>query len=341
VLVLSAAPSDDDAARLAAATRDGVWTIFLGDHAAARWRFVVSPEGRLESALLGISVEAARLPAARYTELLPLFGDDSEPDGGHRTAVRPRLPPSHLDAERSFPVEVRLLGPVTVDAPGELDPARADLLREFVVAVALAGARGVHPSVLEAALWPHGAADGVLAATVAHARAWLGPGRLRLGPDGRYRFGPDVRVDVWVFAALADDGGLPAARAALRLVRGHVLDALPAGRYGWLAARGDDARWRDAVVSLARRVADTEPAPSDVLAAARVGLRVDPANEFLWRAALRASAADPSALRAAACQLQQVRAEWGGGATSAETDSLLDSLLPGIGDPPGDRRLSR
>jgi hypothetical protein len=214
-------------------------------------------------------------------------------------------PPQQLEPGRVEPVEIAILGPASVRAPGVLERDRVDPVTELVVYLATHPG-GVHPNVLTAALWPRGVAAEVRDAAVARAAEWLGTdsiGRPHLAADasGRLRLGSGVRVDWQVFQALAGHAELaPAGSAeeadylarALDLVRGHLLDGRPPGRYAWLAtddldyevsARVADTAHRLAVLRLATRD------PEGAMDAARAGLRLAFDDEMLWRDLLRAA----------------------------------------------------
>jgi hypothetical protein len=363
-LILSAPPSPEEAARLSALVseqRAAVGAVTVGDVAAARWRFVVDGQGILDTVLLGITLDAQRLPVAHYREVVALFegadvtaaapvvalprpdrsGDDPGP-AGPGSAVRP-VPSAHLDLGRPQPVEVRLLGDLQVNAPGAIDAGRLDLAREVVAFVVLQPT-GAHPTVLASAVWPRGASDAVTGATMAHVQEWLGRDdsgrhRFRLGDNGRWQLSDDVRSDWDVFRSLVAGarGDLEEQQLveALRLVRGPAWEQLPAGRYSWLAHTGMDREMRTVVVAAAHRAATlarTRGISRAANASARAGLRLVPAAEVLWRDVLRATAlsGDRSALERVADEMWRiVGTTTVRDASAAETDALIGELLPG------------
>ena len=112
-------------------------------------------------------------------------------------------PAPHLIPDTVAPVEVTLLGPVSVRTSGEIEPDRLPLLTEIVVYLATHPG-GVHPNVLTAAVWPRGVTDEVVDWALARVQDWLGNdgvGRPHLATDasGRLRLGSGVRVDWHVF----------------------------------------------------------------------------------------------------------------------------------------------
>lgn len=364
-LVLSAPPAADEAARLSALVSDqraAVGALTVGDVAAARWRFVVGADGVLDTGVLGITLDAQRLPVAHYRQVVELFrsadadaaaapvvmlprtratGDEPGP-AAPGAAIRP-VAASHLTLSRPQPVEVRMLGDLEIDAPGQIDDARLAIAREVVAFVALQPT-GAHPTVLASALWPRGASDAVTAAALSHVQEWLGrddSGRHRfgLGDDGRWQLASDVRIDWDVFRALVSAAPGPDEERrladALRLVRGPAWATLPAGRYAWLARSPVEADMRRSVVAAAHRAALLAHGRGDARAAeapARAGLRLVPTSEVLWRDVLRAHAltGDRALLEQVADEMWRVLGTAAvRDSTAAETDALVAELLPG------------
>ncbi len=256
-----------------------------------------------------------------------------------------------------LPVEITILGPPLVRAPGALEPDRAALVTELVVYLAVHPG-GVHPNVLGAALWPRGVAAEVRDAAVDRAAEWLGTdsiGRPHLAADasGRLRLGTGVRVDWQVFQALAGArgagpagqrrrSGLPGPRAGPRAgraagrpsARRPLQGPRPPGGYAWLAtddleyevtARVADTAHRLAVLRLATRD------PEGAMDAARAGLRLAFADEMLWRDLLRAAhqTGQEDLLRAvveevcARTALDEVLLRM-----APQTEALIDDLYP-------------
>jgi hypothetical protein len=246
---------------------------------------------------------------------------------------------------------VGLLGPISVSAPGPIEPERVALATELVVYLA-AHPGGVHPNVLAAALWPRGAPAEVREATLARAREWLGtdvsgqPNLVTSG-DGRLRLGAGVRVDWQVFRALtaqagtgpAAPGGSAGASAgyleqALSLVRGQLLDGRDSARYGWLAT--DDFAYEATalVADTAHRLSALRLAWGDAdgaMEAARDGLRLAFEDELLWRDLLRGAHAtgDEEVLRAVVSEISaRVALDEVMPRLAPETEALIDELLP-------------
>ncbi len=260
-----------------------------------------------------------------------------------------QVPDGHLDPSAELPVEVRVLGPVEVAVRGGAAPARRELAEELVVAVAL-HPHGLHPRVLASYLWPRGAGEDVQAGTLADVQSWLGTAadgrpRLRRDTDGRWRLGPDVRVDLHACSALvarsrtaAQDPGIDEAAdlaAALSFVRGEAWAALPSGRYAWLARSPAERLSRRLVVAAAARLADLAVGRGDedlAEEALRTGLRMVPVSEELWRALLRLhhGSGGPGGAAAIADEMYAVLAlhDVPGGA-QAETDALVEAVVPG------------
>ncbi len=248
-----------------------------------------------------------------------------------------------------FPVEVALLGPVSVSALGPADPDRLALCTEIVAYLAVHPG-GVHPNVLSGAIWPRGVPAEVRDAALARAAAWLGSdsaGKPNLVADssGRLSLGADVRVDWQVFRGLVaraassgDEAGC--LERALGLVRGPVADGRdpvstgPAGQYGWLATDDFGYEVTALVADSAHRLAMLLRAsgdPAGAMAAARGGLRLAFDDEELWRDLLRAahatgreavlrSAVDEVSARTALDEVMPRMAP--------ETEALINELLP-------------
>jgi len=377
-LVLSAPPTAEQVRRLALLADDrrrAVGVLVVGDVPAARWRAVLDADGTLRAPVLGLEVQAQLLPPAAYGPLVRMFrtassssrGDAldralsglsgvSGAGGDGAQAGDPDAVPvlgRHLDPMATAPVEVRVMGPVEVVAPGPLGAGRRDLAQELVVAVAL-HPQGLHPRVLASYLWPRGAGEDVQAGMVAEVQQWLGSGpdgrpRLQRDGEGRWRLAADVRVDLHVVAALvararaaqhsptvdrrADEAGDLA--AALSFVRGEGWSGLPAGRYAWLARSPAERISRRLVVAAAARLADlaTDRGHLDLAEEAlHTGLRMVPVAEELWRAllSLHHAAGGPAGAAPVAEEMYAVlaRHDVPGGA-QAQTDALVEALVPG------------
>ena len=282
--------------------------VVAGDVPGSSWTWEVTADGRLLADLLGLDVAAQLLPARQYDAVLGLFDAAGRTEGVQLAPpAADAAPPEQLDPGRDMPVEIGILGPIAVRAPGVLEPDLVGLVSEVVVFLAVHPG-GVHRNAVEAAIWPRGTDSAALDAALAAARDWLGTdgiGRPHLAEDaaGRLRLGSGVRVDWQVFRALAGSAELAppgsAAEAgylarALDLVRGQLLDGRPPGRYAWLAT--DDLEYEVAaqVADAAHRLAAVRLAAGDIqggMDAARAGLRLAFDDELLWRDLLRAAQA--------------------------------------------------
>jgi hypothetical protein len=322
--------------------------LIAGEIPGSSWTWEVTSEGRLLAGLLGLDVQAQLLPARQYEAVLDLFDAAGRMEGAPLTPPAPdAAPPEQLDPDHDMPVDVTILGPVSVHAPGVLEPDLVSLVTEVVVFLAVHPG-GVHRNAVEAAIWPRGTDSQALDAALAAARDWLGPdgiGRPHLAEDaaGRLRLGSGVRVDWHVFQALVGSAGLAppgsAAEAgylarALDLVRGQLLDGRPPVRYAWLATSDLEYEAAAQVADAAHRLAAVRLAGGDApgaMGAARAGLRLAFDDELLWRDLLRAAQASgrPDLVRAvvdelcARTALDEVLPQM-----APETEALIDEILP-------------
>jgi hypothetical protein len=153
----------------------------------------------------------------------------------------------------------------------------------------------------------------------------------------------DVRCDWPVFRALADRAAQapdPAQADALReralsLVIGPAFEGLPSGRYAWLARLGVERDLRTAVVTTAHALAASRLAQRDLEGArraCRAGLRLLPEAELLWRdlLAVEARAGDRDALVGCGEELYETLGRRRVPTPQAQTDALVDELLPGF-----------
>ena len=334
---------------LAAARHESVaGYVVAGDVPGSSWTWEVTPEGRLLADLLGLDVQAQLLPAREYDAVLDLFETAGQLDGAPLAPPTPdAAPPEQLDPGHDTPVDIAILGPVSVRAPGVLEPDLVGLVTEVVVFLALHPG-GVHRNAVEAAIWPRGTDSRALDAALAAAQDWLGTdgiGRPHLAEDaaGRLRLGSGVRVDWHVFRALIGSAGLasPGSSAeasyltrALDLVRGQLLDGRPPVRYAWLATSDLEFEAAAQVADAAHRLAAVRLAGGDTqgaMDAARAGLRLAFDDELLWRDLLRAAqaAGRPDLVRAvvdelcARTALDEVLPQM-----APETEALIDEILP-------------
>jgi hypothetical protein len=367
-LIVGEPPSPEQAERLVALARTRHRTalgfVVAGDVPGASWTWDITPDGRLRTGVLGFDLVPQLLPPAQYEAVVDLFRES----GGDAPISPPGaggVPPAHLLPGARAAVEVGLLGPVSVTAPGPIDPDRVALATELVVYLATHpdGASGVHPNVLAAALWPRGAPAEVRDAALARAREWLGTDvsgqpNLVTAADGRLRLGVGVRVDWQVFRALvaqaapagtaASAGGAAAGGAAvggavaaagcleqaLSLVRGQLLDGRDPARYGWLATDDFGYEVTALVADTAHRLSALRLAWGDAdgaMAAARDGLRLAFEDELLWRDLLHGAHAtgDEEVLRAVVSEISARAAlDEVMPRLAPETEALIDELLP-------------
>ncbi|HVT68528.1 MAG TPA: BTAD domain-containing putative transcriptional regulator, partial [Trebonia sp.] len=349
-LIMGIPPTPEQAERLLAVARTrhrtALGLVVAGDVPGASWTWDLTPDGRLQAGVLGFDVAAQLLPAHQYAAVVSLFRD-----GGGDAPVTPPaagdVPAAHLRPGARVMVEVGLLGPGVVSAPGPIEPDRLALATELVMYLA-AHPAGVHPNVLTGAVWPRGVTAEVVDAAVARVRRWLGTDsagqpNLVTDADGRLRLGPDVGVDWQVFRGLVaqanqNGGDVQAAAAALQqalhLVRGQVLDGRDPGRYAWLATDDFCYEVTALVADTAHSLAAMRLALGDAagaMDAARSGLRLAFDDEMLWRDLLRGAHAtgDESVLRAVVDEISaRVALDEVMPRMAPETEALIDELLP-------------
>ena len=348
-LIMGVPPTPEQAERLLAVARTrhrtALGLVVAGDVPGASWTWDVTAEGRLQAGVLGFDVAAQLLPAAQYSAVVSLFRD-SHGDAPLTPPAVGEAPAAHLQPGAPVVVEVGLLGPAIVSAPGPVEPDRIAQATELVAYLA-AHPAGVHMNVLSGALWPRGVTQEVRDAAVARVRRWLGTdhagqANLVTDPDGRLHLGPDVRVDWRVFRGLiarASQGADAATAAeclqqALNLVRGQVLDGRDPARYGWLSAADFGYEVTALVADTAHSLSALRLTWGDAVGAmdaARAGLRLAFDDEMLWRDLLRGAHAtgQEPVLRAvvdevsARAALDEVMSRM-----APETEALIDELLP-------------
>ena len=357
VIVLSGSPGPQEAQQLTellAAGRTGLAVLCVGQTLSARWRFAVDGSGQLDLGVLGLSGTARRL---RHGDLERIAGwvREAAEDGAAAAARTAALGP--VDAVATLPEQGRrhvaeaaamadrqaalahvgLLGPVLVQAPGQVNPAREELLTELVTLVAL-HPEGVHDAVLRISLWPRGVEDDVVEATLASATQWLGTGSdgsplLDRDETGRWRLGPEVHVDWRELTALAGRQGTAPHDLAqvLGQARGPAFSGTPGTRYGWLAFHQAARDARVVITAVARHTASALAGSGDRPAAERVlrdGLTLVPQAQALWRDLLRLlGGSDPDH---AAGVAREMTAALGDTALEPETVSLVQHLSPDL-----------
>ena len=350
-LIMAVPPARDEQDRLVALARSryrmAAGYLVAGDVAGATWTWEITEQGRLRAPLLGFDVAAQLLPARQYAAVAELFRAATESAGVGLGPPDPgAAPAAQLAPGAMMPVEVSLLGPVSVRAPGNIEPDRLALATEIVVFLA-AHPGGVHRTVLTGAIWPRGVTPEVRDAALARTAAWLGgtagQPHLVTGSGGRLLLGPQVRVDWQVFRALAAlaapelAGGQDQAgclERALAEVGGQLLDGRDPGRYAWLATDDLEYEVTALVADTAHRLSALRLAAGDAagaMAAARQGLRLAFNDELLWRDLLIGAHAtgDEGTLRAvvgevsARAELDEVLPRM-----APETEALIDEILP-------------
>ncbi len=351
LVLLAAQPSAEDAVRLAElaadASRLGIGYLVgteSGDLPGAAWEMEITSEGKLLAPLLGLELDAQRLPAALQEAVVQLFVEadpDHTPDGPTTT------PPFLVDiSEQGRPaVYARLVGPYEIIGLDTPDGERSALLHE-ALALLLLHREGVHPRVLASALWPRGVTEDVRDALLERLRAWLGTDpdgspRLRTDETGRLTLAKSVVSDLDVLRSLyheATQGKGVDSRAvrgrlltdALVLVRGPLLAERPEGRYRWLTHEIIDAQLPLLVadIGLALSAFHLEKDRAErAIEALNAAMRTAPADERLWNELLRATHAtgDTDRLQALAADLIS---RSGARGLPPRTEALLDELLP-------------
>jgi len=350
VIVLSGPPTPDEAARLQRLTgpeRTHVVALAVGDAPSARWRFAVDDQGLIDLGVLGATAQAYRLTSGastRIAELMRQAGEGKRQAANTLDALVPATAAAGLAPAPSVTAPpaatVSLLGPVVVEAPGPIDPAKRDLATEIVVAAALHPA-GLHDAVLRSAIWPRGVGDDVAAAAMTDVQAWLGIGaegrpRIAQEQDGQWRLAPDVATD-WDelrrrAAAATGAAELATLHRAVELFRGEAFSGTPAGRYGWLAfARAArDARVLGTTVTRRAAVILVEQGRrADAADLLRRGLLLIPTAELIWRDLLVLTSWDgPGGAAVVAEQMYttlRLHRTW----PEPETDALVAQAAPG------------
>ncbi|WP_133150662.1 hypothetical protein [Frankia canadensis] len=255
------------------------------------------------------------------------------------------------EPEATGEAQVRVLGTPTVEAPGPQPTVDLDLLTELVVYLALHREGAPQQQLTQEITFAGADAGDVDAVHTAldRARHWLGvdaEGRPRLTADtqGHWRLSAEVRCDWELFVAYSHRADMVGSdtevdlTTALRMVSGPLWTTLPADRYRW-ATTGPIARsTRAGVVDVAHRLAGLTLGFGDTMtamAACRTGLRAVPTSEVLWRDLLRTVAArgDRRTLEAVVTEMYRSISAGGsrrGGRAEAETDALVQTLLPGF-----------
>ncbi|HEY1829057.1 MAG TPA: BTAD domain-containing putative transcriptional regulator [Acidimicrobiales bacterium] len=237
-------------------------------------------------------------------------------------------------------VEIDLFGPMVVR--GLAFPFRRSSARELVAYLAL-HRDGVRNEVWSEALWPtRVVSQATCDSTVSDCRRALGcdgDGMARLVRDGRIlRLADSVHTDVEQFARLASADHPEAWRRALGLVRGTLLEGMQLS--DWAVFDGTQAQVESMVVITARKAVEyclASGRAEQAEWAVRQGLRACPYDERLYRALLRATAAQGNLVQLR-CTMAELRAiagadQEGAGAVPGpaamhpDTEALFQELL--------------
>ncbi|MFI9616042.1 BTAD domain-containing putative transcriptional regulator [Streptomyces sp. NPDC052023] len=351
LVLLAAEPSAGEAVELAElaadASRLGIGYLVgtgSGELPGAAWEMEIDEAGKLTAPLLGLSLDAQRLPSEQQRAVVELFADaDPErgPDGPDNS------PQFLVDlSEQGRPaVYARLVGSYEITGLETPDGERSALLHE-ALALLLLHREGVNPRVLASALWPRGVTDDVREALLERLRAWLGTDpdgspRLRTDATGRLTLARSVVSDLDVLRSLyheatqGDGADNRAVRGrlltqALGLVRGPLLSDRPEGRYRWLTYEIVDAQLPLLVadIGLALSAFHLEKDRAEkAIEALGAALRTAPSDERLWHELLRAthSTGDTARLHVLA---EDLLGRSGARGLPPRTEALLDELLP-------------
>jgi DNA-binding SARP family transcriptional activator len=247
-------------------------------------------------------------------------------------------------------VEVAVLGPVRVR--GAAEPFRRSAALELVVYLAFHRG-GVRHAEWALAIWP----DRPVALPTVHSTASDARRALGLAPDGTshlprgcdLRLRSSVTTDVDHFASLSASEHPDRLFEAMQLIRGPLFGGLH--RSDWAVFDGTESRVESLVVRTALRGADAcigRGLGSDAAWMVRQALRVSPYDERLYRALLRATAAQGNrvGLRSTMAELLTLAGEQLGGRAGSpqvggpdavrldclhpETTDLYRGLLDGL-----------
>jgi hypothetical protein len=322
--------------------------VVAGDVPGASWTWEVTAEGRLLAGALGLDVEAQLLPAQQQEAVFELFDAAAQSEGVALPAPPADAAPSEqLDPGNRMPVEITILGPTSVQAPGMVEPEWAGLVTEVVVYLA-AHPGAVRLDDLTAAIWPRGVSTEIRDAALDRARDWLGTdsiGRAHLAVDasGWLRLGSGVRVDWRVFQALVGHAALPPPAPsgeagylarALELVQGPLLDGRDPRHYAWLATDGLEYEVTARVADAAHRLAVLRLMGGNArgaMDAARAGLQLAFGDELLWRDLLRGvhATGQDDVVRAVVNELSARGAlDEMLSRMAPETEALIDGIYP-------------
>ena len=264
--------------------------------------------------------DATRIPA-----VVALTGRQAPTRKRVTAAVRRRHSDPSLDADvRAWddadPARPRIavLGPVTVDAPGQQPSERLRFYAEIIVYLAARGSRGATTDQFDEAMWPGQQVKATSRrVAVARARRWLGdsaegePWLPDATADRRYRLRDGYLFDWYLFRRLRSRGesrgpaGTSDLRQALALLRGAPLagadiaySSSARNPYVWLPTSDIQAHHlASAIVDTAHRLVELCLDGGDI-AGARWAVDqawlADPdrASDIAWRDLLRVAAAE-------------------------------------------------
>lgn len=349
LVVCSGVPDKAELARLVALAADpavALGVVIVGATGVDGVRLTARPDGRVSSPLQGIDVTAQVLTVEAARGLTALY----EPAAASRRVSMDQLV-DVLESEHRVATahdtvaRVSILGPVRVEAPGEIEPDRRELLTEIACFLALHPS-GVHANRISAAIWPRGVDETLRSSALSQLSSWFGTtadGQPVVEQDaGIWRLAPGaVDLDWTTFRAAlnraSEDGARREThlRAALDLVAGPAFADIPASRFGWLESMTVEGDIAIAVNLTVQAVAEAAAARDDetaARAALALGLSMLPASEELWRSQLRLAGhfGERADVEAVAGDMYAAIAEHGAfGGTSGETDALVDELAPG------------
>lgn len=203
-------------------------------------------------------------------------------------------------------VRVLVLGPVSIEVDGDVQPIGSPMQRRLLAALAAARPGAVDRDKLVDALWddPPPSANATLSAHVSRLRAVLGREAI-IGESGVYRL--DVATDAEAFEAALDDQPTPSdLDAALALWRGSAFGDAAAGPLVVAAASRIEALRFEAEVARAAGWLETDPSRAIPAGEALVAAHpLDERGHVLLVRALGAAGRQADALRA----VQRARAD--------------------------------
>lgn len=257
------------------------------------WNLTITPQGELQLPWLGLTLEPLHTPLSTSARRQPTTPPALP--STWRTAIRDLSAPVLTDRDRDriwpAPVEVRVLGPLEIRAPGTVSAPYRAMLTDLLVLAAL-HPDGV-PNSLVTALLPAPEAGAELARRL---HDWLGPdeqGLPRLRSDGQiWRLSADVRVDLRLFRALTADQtvGWPQLASALALIRGELCAGANLGPVAARCLSRAAAEVHPLILRAVRQaadLADQHGQMTNVEWTLRRGLACMPQVEGLWRSLLQ------------------------------------------------------